>query len=170
MAAERSYALPAAILAGSTIIGIGLYLGLREGLRPAPVAATAATPTVAPPAPAPPSEAPPSEAPPKRRFTLQREPVADRVYRQAQAALDLLRPELVKTCWTPPTKGEPPAISLTYDVTFGADGGIIMLGISDAREAYRISVADCVRKQPLPRLSVDPPGENVRVVLELRLP
>ena len=165
MAAGHSYALPAAILAGSTIIGIGLYLGLREGLRPEPVATPAATPPVTPPAPP-----PPSEAPPKRRFTLQREPVGDRVYRQAQAALALLRPELVKTCWTPPAKGEPPAISLTYDVTFGADGGIIMLGISDAREAYRISVADCVRKQPLPRLPVDPPGENVRVVLELRLP
>lgn len=162
MPSERSHALPAAILAGSTIIGISLYFGVREGLRPAPVATAAA---VAPPAPT-----APSEAPPKQRFTLQREPVGDRVYRQAQAALDVQRPQLVKTCWTPPAKGEPTAISLTYDVTFGADGAIIMLGISDAREAYRISVADCVRKQPLPRLPVDPPGENVRVVLELRLP
>lgn len=164
MPSERSHALPAAILAGSTIIGICLYLGLREGLRPEPAPPPAAT-TVSPPAPA-----SPSQAPPQKRFTLQREPVANRVYRQAQAGLDALRPELVKTCWTPPAEGEPTAITLSYDITFGADGGIITLGISDARDAYRISVADCVRKQPLPRLPVDPPGENVRVVLELHLP
>lgn len=166
MPSERSHSLPAAILAGSTIIGICLYLGLREGLRPAPVAPPAATAEVSAPAPA----APPSQPASHKRFTLQREPVGDRVYRQAQAGLEALRPELVKTCWTPPAKGEPTSIKLSYDITFGADGGIITLGISDARDGYRISVADCVRKQPLLRLPVDPPGENVRVVLELQLP
>lgn len=165
MPPERSLALPAAILAGSAFIGLGLYLGLREGLRPE-VAPPAAPEGSSPPVPASPSQA----APTKRRYTLQREPVADRVFRQAQAALDALRPELVKTCWTPPEAGEPTAISLTYDITFGADGAIIMLGISDSRDAYRASVGTCVRQQPRPRLSVDPPGENVRVVLELRLP
>jgi hypothetical protein len=160
MSSERSLALPIAIVVGSAILGIALYLGLREGLAsrapaaPAPVAAPPAMPTPAPKA-APP---PPGEPP------------ADRAYRQAQAALDALRPGLVKACWTPPAAGEPASILLTYDVTFGADGGILALGISEQREAHRTSVAECVRRQPPPVLHVDPPGQSVRVILGLPMP
>lgn len=148
--------MPIAVVVGSAIIGLSLYLGLREGLRPAdPVAATPA-PASAPVTPPPPAK--PSEPP------------ADRAFRQAQAALDQLRPAIVKACWTPPAAGEPAAILLTYDVTFSATGQIITLGISEQRDAYRTHVAECVRKQPLPTLPVDPPGENVRVVLGLSMP
>ena len=162
MPSERSLALPAAIVVGCAIIGVSLYFGLREGLRPAP----AAPPVASAPAPA----APPA---PEAKHTLQRpqgEPPADRAYRQAQAALDVLRPGLVKACWTPPAEGEPTAILLTYDVTFGADGAILALGVSEQREAYRSSVAECVRRQPRPELPIDPPGEGVRVILGLPMP
>lgn len=154
MSSERNLAMPIAVVVGSAIIGVSLFFGLREGLRPpaAPAAATPAAPATPPP-PAKPSE-----------------PPADRAFRQAQAALDQLRPGLVKACWTPPAAGEPASILLTYDITFSATGQMITLGISEQREAYRAGVADCVRKQPLPVLPVDPPGENVRVVLGLRMP
>jgi hypothetical protein len=165
MPSERSLALPVAIVAGCAIIGVSLYLGLREGLRPAPVAA--------PPVTGAPASSPATPPGPEAKHTLQRpqgEPPADRAFRQAQAALDLLRPGLVKTCWTPPAEGEPAAILLTYDVTFGADGAILALGVSEQREAYRSSVAECVRRQPRPELPIDPPGESVRVILGLPMP
>lgn len=159
MPSDRGMMLPAAIVVGSAIIGLSLYLGLREGLRREPVApAPSAGPSLAPPAtPTPP---PISRA----------EPPAERAFRQAQAALDALRPTLVQTCWTAPLAGEPAAILLTYDITFAADGSILVLGISEQQDAYRTSVAECVRRQPRPRLPIDPPGEGVHVVLGLRMP
>jgi hypothetical protein len=163
MTTGRSLSLPAAIVVGCSILGVAVYFGLRDGLRPEPV--TPAAPAASAPATATPV-AEPSPPPP----TTPKEPVPDRVFRQAQAALDALRPELVKTCWTPPAADEPKAIVLTYDVTFGADGGMLVLGISEHREAFRSSVASCVRELPRPALPVDPPGENVRVLLELRMP
>jgi hypothetical protein len=160
MPSERSWVLPTAIVVGSAIIGMSLYFGLREGLRPAPVTPAPATAPATPPAtPA--------------KHTVERpkgEPPADRAFRQAQAALDVLRPGIVKDCWTPPAEGEPTAILLTYDVTFGADGTILALGVSEQREAYRSSVAECVRRKPRPTLPVDPPGESVRVILGLPMP
>lgn len=166
MTSERSLALPAAIVVGSAIIGTGLYLGLRDGLRPdapaapVPVSAPAGTPAPVP-ATAPAKDA--SPAPPA-------EPPADRAFRQAQAALDQLRPGIVKVCWTPPAAGEPASIFLTYDVTFDAQGGILALGISEQRDAYRSSVAECVRKLARPLLPIEPPGESVRVILGLPMP
>jgi hypothetical protein len=165
MSSQRSLALPAAIVVGSVVIGVSLYLGLREGLRPPPASPVPAT-GVSAPGPATPPAA-------QAKHTLERpkgEPPADRAFRQAQAALDLLRPGLVKACWTPPGEGEPAAILLTYDVTFGADGTILALGVSEQREAYRSSVAECIRQQPRPKLPVDPPGESVRVILGLPMP
>jgi hypothetical protein len=162
MAPTRSLALPIAIVVGSAILGIALYLGLREGLAsraPAPPASAVQAPVTAP--------APAAKAAPP---APQGEPPADRAYRQAQAALDALRPGIVKACWTPPPAGEPASILLTYDVTFGADGRILALGISEQREAYRTSVAECVRRQPQPVLHVDPPGQSVRVILGLPMP
>lgn len=156
MASDRSMMLPAAIVVGSAIIGLSLYFGLREGLRRDPVAPSTVPTPAQPAAPAPP--------------VSRSEPAADRAFRQAQAALDALRPGLVKTCWTPPLAGEPAAILLTYDITFAADGSILALGISEQQEAYRTSVAECVRRQPRPRLPIDPPGEGVRVVLGLPMP
>lgn len=165
MSSERSLALPVAIVMGSAMIGIALYFGLRDGLASR---ATAPAPAVQAPVAAPPAVPAPAATPAPP--APQGEPVPDRVYRQAQAALDVLRPGIVKTCWTPPAAGEPAAILLTYDVTFGADGGILALGISEQREAFRTSVAECVRRQPRPELRVDPPGQSVRVILGLPMP
>jgi len=172
MASGRNLALPVAIVAGSAIIGISIYFGLRDGLRPPPPASTMPPAASAPPVAAP-ADAKASKA---RPMTLVRppatpaEPVPDRVHRQAQAALDALQPALSKACWTPPAAGEPESIRLPYDVTFAADGSIIAFAISEERQAYRTSVADCVRKQGRPALPVDPPGQSVRVALALRLP
>lgn len=163
MATGRSLALPVSIVAGSAILGLSVYLGLREGLRPEPAAAptSAAVPGPTPPPPA---------APGPRYVRKPTEPPADRAFRQAQAALDALRPGLVEKCWTPPAAGEPASVLLTYDVTFDAAGQIIALGLSEHREAHRVGVADCVRALPRPVLPIDPPGESVRMTLALPMP
>lgn len=158
MAADRSLALPVSIVTGSVIIGLFAYFGLRDGLRPAP------TPVATPTAPTAPAE------PAKGYVRKPAEPVPDRVFRQAQAALDAQRPGFIEKCWTPPAAGEPASVLLTYDVTFDAAGKIIAIGLSEHREAYRRSVADCVRTLPYPVLPVDPPGENVRVIVALPMP
>src|SRR5262245_34847357 len=115
MAAERSLGLPIAIVMGSFVIGLFIYLGLRE--RPQAPSSTT-TPAAASPSPAAAGKAD-AKAPPG-------EPVSTRVFRQAQAGLDAARPGLSQRCWTPPAAGEPPSITLDYDITFGPDGGIVM--------------------------------------------
>jgi hypothetical protein len=165
MAAARSLALPLAVVVGSVILGLSIYFGLREGLRPAPsVAPAASTPLATPASPASPTAATP------RYVREPAEPAPARALRQAQAALDALRPGLVKACWTPPGPGEPASILLTYDVTFDAAGQVIAIGVSEHREAYRPAVAACVRAQPRPALPIDPPGQSVRVDLALPMP
>lgn len=141
--------IPAAIVLGSAIIAIGTYLGLRDRS--------------------------PSTAAPAEDMTVARsayEPAPDpspRVREQASRQLEDLRAGFGERCWTPPGADEPSSISLRYDVTFGPQGELLVIGISDVRGAERPSVAACVRGQPHP-LRVDPPGVPVRISLELTLP
>lgn len=146
--------LPVAIVAGSAIIGGAIYFGLRErSHRDADVVPASPTSEAS-------REAEPSHA----------VPIEERVRARAQAALDALRPALSRACWTPPGESEPAAIVLEYDVTLGADGRILALGVGEQRQAHRSTVAQCVRAQAPPELHVDPPGTSVRVALTLRLP
>jgi hypothetical protein len=158
MSALHRAQLPVAIVAGSLIIGAAIYLGLRER-APREVAVEAAPPSS--------NAARGGEATSTPAGGMR---VEERVRVQAQAALDSLRPTLSQACWTPPGEGEPVAITLEYDVTFAADGGILALGIGEQREAHRAIVAQCVRGQPRPELRIDPPGMRVRAMLTLRLP
>lgn len=162
---NRSLALPVAIVVGSLIIGVCLYLGLREGSRSPSVVAPAADPPAAQ-VQAPPTaqvQAPAVEPTPGPS-------IYERAQQQAQAALDSAQPGLSMRCWTPPSADEPAAIALDYEVTFAADGAITMLAISEQRAAYRTRVADCVRGQPRPALPIEAPGEPVQVHLVLQLP
>ncbi|MCX4239506.1 hypothetical protein [Paraliomyxa miuraensis] len=183
MTNARSPSLPVAIVAGSTIIGVSLYLGLRA-MQPAaqptqalPSAPPAAGPPTMTGAPAPSasitgptnaaSTTPTVEQAPARPTGAALEAL---VQQQAQAALDALAPTLGSACWTPPGPDEPASVVLDYDVTFDPDGTLVMLGIGERRDAFRTDVASCLRGLPRPQLAIDPPGEHTRVVLALALP
>jgi hypothetical protein len=92
------------------------------------------------------------------------------VEQEVQAALDAQKPTIVAQCWTPPGPSEPTSVVLTYDMTFGADGSLVTLAISDQREAFRPSVSACVRSLPPPTAAVSAARTSTRVALKLRLP
>lgn len=89
---------------------------------------------------------------------------------QAQAALDVARPEIAAACWTPPGADAPASIVLTVDVTFSPTGEVLTLAHSEQREASRPEVTRCVQGRPRPILAIAAPGDTVRTTLTLTLP
>jgi hypothetical protein len=141
--------LPLSILAGSTIIGAGLYLGLRE--RGAPPPAETAPPPIAPaPVPVTPQET---------------------VIQQATQALEAQRAELLRLCWTPAVQKtpEPSKAVFRYNMSFDPQGRQVSLGISEIRGESRTDVAQCLRSRPV-SLRIPPPGAFANVDVMLAFP
>lgn len=153
---RATYVIAAAIVAGSGIIALGLYLGLRARApaapAPRPVVPAVPVKAVTPP--------PPSAA-----------EVTARVQRDAAAALDAQRATLIEKCWTPivATAPDPPTASFVFVVSFDAQGHENGRGITEPRGTSRSDVALCLRGQPF-SLAVAAPGMQVTVELPLTLP
>jgi hypothetical protein len=167
VSARTALLVPGAIVVGCGLIGLGLFMGLRQrplgqvhaaasgaeqsampeavssGGKPPGVPVTGSTPGVAP---------------------------TGSLTAEAQAALDREKPRIAAKCWTPPGPTEPRSILLSYDVTFGLDGRPVIVAIGEQRESFRADVAACVRALPTSYLVVSPPQVTTRVLVDLRLP
>ncbi len=159
---------PVAILAGSIIIGLGLYFGLRSGRGEQPALGSA---SASPAGSA--STAGQPDSTPRRRDTADTPvPVAapSVVAQQAQAALDHYKPMLTDRCLHEPraTNAAPAEIRLSFNVTFGADGAQVARGLQEQRGYSDPSVTRCVGDL-LPPLKIPPPGAITQVDISLVL-
>lgn len=185
---KKDLTIPGAILAGSAIIGAGLFFGLRSRgseasvALPSPIGAAGSTqaspsPQLAPGAPGAPGAAAPGQAVAPGEAAAPAAPAGptdelkQKVIKQVTEALEGQRKDLVKECWAPAAKANPePALArYSFNVTFNAEGTEIARGISDVRGFERPDVGQCLRQRSL-GLRIPPPGVNVMVDVPFTLP
>lgn len=179
---EKAYLLPLSILVGCTIIGGGLYFGLRQqAVAPLPDASATAQST-APTVPTAPA-APPTTAtvaalpmvPGPFGIPVQQIPPEIQAATENAAKTALLAAKkdiFIPKCYQPglAKQAEPKHMKLTYDLTFNAKGEEIMRGITEDRSAERADIAVCLRMLPdMLKLSYAP-GMNVRVLIPVEFP
>jgi hypothetical protein len=168
-ATKSAQIIAGAIVLAGGLVGLGLYLGLREAagrdvaqvpVAPLPVPATP------PPAPLPldPSVPPPSPAgiSPDTQ---------ERVDAAVARALATRHSTFVERCWKPSLEQsvEPASQVFRVRMLFDAKGRKIDHGVSDAPDARRADVAECLRKLDI-QLSIPAPGDMVGSQRELTLP
>ena len=180
------WATPAAILAGSALVGAGLYFGLRSrGVppsAPAPVESGAFAPAPSPSTPTtvtgassrpPPSfpGAPTMPGTPVAPPWLSLSPkVTDDVDRDALAALQKQRPNLLARCWTPAVARDAKLehASYTLNLAFNDQGHEIGSGIvSEASDPPDVSA--CVARTRAP-LDIPARGRRVQAQVPFTLP
>jgi hypothetical protein len=166
----RNPEIVAAILAGSALIALGLYFGLR-GQERTPVNAPASSlPVVSPAAATPSPSTPPLAAPPATPAGPSRAEVLGTEAR-VEKAVAAARPKLKTECWDPSAKKNPaPAsVKLTFNVSIGPRGKPISWGVSEHREATRSDIIDCVTRE-LGKIEVAPPSQPVVLDVDFELP
>jgi hypothetical protein len=126
-------------------------------------------------APVRPEQAPPVSAPPPERPAPPAAPVtpelAQRVKAETVAQLELLRPEIVALCWPSGglSRGRTSA-TVTFNITFDAQGREIARGITEDRRAPAGEFARCLRELPGMGLTIAAPGTNVGVAIPVSYP
>ena len=104
------------------------------------------------------------------------DPVAEvvaQVTQQAKVELENLRPRLMSSCWPSGGLGAGQrSATLTFHMTFDAQGHEIARGISESRRAVRASAefAKCVRILDGTLLSIPPPGRTVAISIPVSFP
>jgi len=133
---------PAIVIAGA-LIGLGLFLGLRNGGARERLKLRSINPVTA-------------------RANTER---------LALAQLEQFHPDLVQKCWRPSLaqRPEPAHVRMRIDVTFAPDGVQVARGLIEERGESRPDVTACVQ-ETLPQLRIPPQGLSVRVELPLALP
>ena len=163
MAKEPRISNQTAILLGSVIIALGLYLGLqRKPAEPPPPAA----PVVID-APRAPAAVPEPDRPAPAAAHVDRSEVA----KQVEAALAKHKKMLVEKCFAPSLakNPEPKTVTYAFNYTFDASGKQIARGIMESRENSRPDVTQCVN-QNLPAIEVSPPGQSMPVDVTFVMP
>lgn len=157
--------IPAAIVAAGALVGLGLYLGLRDGsgaLRPARVEWTPAPSSAAPPA---------ASAPPVLQGSYPSDALRASVEAAAAEQLAAVQPELRRACWEPSVAraAAPASLTLQARITFDAAGRATAVAVSDPPDGARLDVAACVREATV-ALQVPPPGMRVTAAIPLHFP
>ncbi len=163
MAKEPRISTQTAILLGSVIIALGLYLGLhRTPAPPPPPAAPVVVDAPGAPAAAPEPERPAPAAAPADRSQVQR---------QVEATLAQHKKMLIDRCLAPSLakKPEPRTVKYSLNYTFDTSGKQIARGMTDNRENGRPDVTQCVLEN-LPMIEVSPPGQSTPLDVTLELP
>jgi hypothetical protein len=170
--ASNSLPISLAIVVGCSLIAAAIVvtLGKAPAATPAPAAVAPAAPPTAP------VRAEPlvSQAAAATGMLPPLPPVAASVLARgtetAARALERLRPQFVSTCWTSPTEQEPQQIVLAFSLSFSPEGRLIGWGISEARDAARMAVANCIREQKLDAIAIPAPGAPLSVEVPFTLP
>lgn len=150
--------VPTAILLGSGLIAVSIFLGLRS-LAPVPPVITSEPPVVV----AVPKPTPVVAAPPVSSTEL--------VKQQASEALAYQRTRLRDVCYRPAVlavKAELPA-AWTLNVTFDAQGNQLVRGVEEHHGTSTPALTQCIG-DTMQALSVPAPGRTIMVEIELRFP
>jgi hypothetical protein len=175
MTQPRGLTTPQAVVAGSAIVSLGLFLGLR-GQAVGPAATEAPGAESAPPT----RTEPRAESSLPSRAMVSQSPSAPQVPARAgnaeagrqrvQAALDALRSSLEKKCYAPSVAKAPQPVKykVTLLYSFGPDGQQLSRGTEEDRSAARPDVTSCITEQvPLLELGPEVAGlQQVRGVIE----
>ena len=154
---SKGYVLPASILAGSIIIALGLYLGLRSRDHHADLKDASAGPS--------------SMRAPDSRLHETRIDEAGNDSGSSKAALVSLqhiKPAIVQKCWAPSASRGIRGV-YTYSFTFDPTGRAVSRAIDGPPSKEENEVLDCLREQPL-QISIPPPGASLSVTIPLTLP
>jgi hypothetical protein len=134
----------------------------------APMQAVPAPPVAAP---APAAAASPAPAPVPAQPVVLTPEIANRVNREAKVKLEALREQVVATCW--PSGGAAKGLkraSVTYNLTFDAQGREIARGIAEDRRAPAGEFGKCLRQLERNPITVSPPGTNVGLSVAMSYP
>lgn len=178
---QKEHYLPASIVVGCALIGLGMYLGLRERAAPTPLPPAsqpsghaaghgATSQSLSPQGPSPQAPSPQQASPQSPTPAATADQAA--AEKAALAALASVKKDtLTPRCWEPALKKapEPAKAKFKLDVSFDAQGKQIMSGLHELREAPRLDVAACLRENPI-TLSIPAPGAVVRLELPLDFP
>lgn len=162
MAKEPRISTQTAILLGSVIIALGLYLGLHRAPAPPPPSMPVVVDAPRAPGAAPEPERPAPAAAPADRSQVQR---------QVEATLAQHKKVLVDRCLAPSLakKPEPRSVKYSLNYTFDASGKQIARGMIDNRTNGRPDVTQCVLEN-LPTIEVSPTGQGTPLDVTLELP
>ena len=158
MSASTGMSVPTAILLGSGLIAVSIFVGLRSQAPALPAAPTAEPPVSAP------------VVPPAPVITQQ---VAsrERVAQQASEALAYQRSALRDRCYRPAAlvAGVGLRAGWTLNVTFDAQGKQLARGMEEQRGTSTPALSECIGDQMQP-LMVPPPGATIMVEIPLSFP
>ena len=149
--------VPTAILLGSGLIAVSIFLGLRSMAPAPPVVASERPVAVSMPEPTP-VVAPPVASP-------------GLVKQQASEALAYQRLRLRDVCYRPAVQlaGAGLPAAWTLNVTFDAQGNQLVRGVEEHRGTSTPELTRCIGDAMQP-LTVPPPGATIIVEIELRFP
>jgi len=143
--------------------------GERPSLQraPTPVVASAAPAPATPMTTAPIAATPQPPAPPAPPTAE----VQARATGNARQALEAMRPEFLRRCWTPAVaiSPEPARLPLIFQMSFSPEGKLVVLGISDDPKISRVDVSTCLLSIPLP-LKIPAPGRSLQLEVPFTLP
>ena len=163
-----SNAIPAAILAGCSILAVAVYFGLKA--RPVVVVAPALS-SSAPAASEGEADRPVIPATAASLLGAANHPPGAPADADVASALEKLRPSLVQTCWKPAVAAQPSPDHSTYlfDLTFDEAGHEVARGVSEVDRTSRADVARCIRAHYTP-LAIPARATRTRARVPLTLP
>lgn len=173
MPSSNGSAMPLAIVIAGGLVGLGLYMGLRSSAPQAPTAP--APPSAAKTAEAESktadSKAPPTEPVPDKKTGEELATLQQTVERQALAAVEAKREEIVTKCWNPSAEKnpEPAKVNVGLSLSFRATGVVVASGTIANREAARHDMMDCIGAIAH-GIEIPPPGQSISVEVYFDLP
>lgn len=170
--ATSNLVIPLSIVIASVIVATGLYLGLQRPPAPAAALPPAASQPTPPTAPITAPTTSPTTSPPARPVPPPLTPeVQARAIANASAALEVMRPELRRRCWTPSVarRPEPARLPLTFTMSFTPQGQLVVLAISDDPKIVRNDVSTCLRSIAIP-IKIPAPGHALQLEVPFVLP
>jgi hypothetical protein len=140
---------------------------------PAPPTLPTIVADASPPAADPPERGQPPEPPPpppvlddaQLAANAAHEQLTAEARKQAATALRGAKGKLKSACWQ---SGAGDA-TFSYNMSYGADGKLLAMGISEPRTAGAGAIGACLRSQAV-QLDIPPPGKSVTVDVDLAVP
>lgn len=100
-----------------------------------------------------------------------RSSLGEQVTASSRAAIEAMRPELIRQCWEPSASRnpEPERIHVGYSLAFRRDGTVAASGILVDQDNARPDISGCLTKL-VHGLRIPPPGRSISIEVRIQLP